>query len=495
MTSRNDGMNQETAAAKAGFSVRSGRRVERGERQAVAEPRSWRTRADPLTDVWESELVALLETAPDLTGLSLLEYLDDRYPGRYPESLLRTLQRRVKEWRALHGPEKAVIFRQALPPGQMGLSDFTHPASTVTINGVPFVHLLYQYRLAYSGWRYVQVVLGGESYPALAEGLQNALNHCGGSPREHRTDSLSAAYVNQSEKRELTVSYEALCAHYAMRPTRNNPGVSHENGAIECAHGSFKRRLDQALKCRGSAEFDSRSSYQAFIEQVVLRLNRRIMARYLEERGALGALPERRYADFTSLAVCVSRSSTIEVKRVTYSVPSRLIGERLRIHVHYDQLEVYLGVRSILSLPRVYPRAKGRARCIDYRHLIHGLAAKPQAFRYSQLRDDLLPSEAYRRLWHYVDTHWPREEACKWIVTVLRLAADHDCEARLAEQLLQEMAQGRLSSRNALLEQFLPLESTPAVHSEQHPLLDYDALLETLRCETSIPAQEEALDE
>ena len=153
MQSRQSGLTQEISAAKAGISVRSGRRIETGETQ-VQSPRDWRTRQDPFSSVWNSELEPLLQKEPKLTGLTLWEYLDENYPGNYPYKLLRTLQRRVKHWRATQGPDKPVMFRQALPPEQQGLSDFTHPRTAVTIAGQPFAHLIYQYRLAYSGWRW-----------------------------------------------------------------------------------------------------------------------------------------------------------------------------------------------------------------------------------------------------------------------------------------------------------------------------------------------------
>ena len=110
MRSRQTGQSQDVAAAKSGVSVRSGRRIERGERDPV--PHTWRTRQDPLAAVWETHLVPLLEQAPDLTGLTLLEYLEDTFPGKYDGRVLRTLQRRVQHWKAVHGPDKAVIFRQ-----------------------------------------------------------------------------------------------------------------------------------------------------------------------------------------------------------------------------------------------------------------------------------------------------------------------------------------------------------------------------------------------
>ena len=329
MKNRQVGNGQETSAAKAGMSVRSGRRIEKGQRQETKE-RHWRTRTDPLEAVWDSELVPLLEREPALTGITLWEHLDETYPGRYPEHCLRTLQRRIKHWQATQGPNKAVIFRQSVPAGHQGLSDFTHPNTEITIAGESFSHLLYQFRLAYSGWRHVHIVQGGESYSALADGLQNALQQLGGVPKEHRTDSLSAAYVNAAQKQRLTDTYQALCQHYGMRPTTNNPGGSHENGAIEAPHGCLKRRIEQAVKLRGSADFSNLRAYRDFIEHIVAKLNKRCRGRLAEEQQSLRLLPRHRFIDYTELTVKVTTSSTISVKRALYTVPSRLIGENVR---------------------------------------------------------------------------------------------------------------------------------------------------------------------
>ena len=192
------GCTQETAAAKGGFCVRTARRIEKGQHQPQrGKPRSWRTREDPFAEVWQSELVPMLERQPELRPMTLFEYLQEKYPGKYDLSKLRTLQKRVQQWKATVGPPKEVMFPQKHQPGELGLSDFTHfKQATITIAGQPLDHLLYHYRLAYSGWQYVQVVQGGESFVALAEGLQNALSQCGGCPKLHRTDSLSAAYRN-----------------------------------------------------------------------------------------------------------------------------------------------------------------------------------------------------------------------------------------------------------------------------------------------------------
>ena len=172
-----------------------------------------------------------------------------------------------------------------------------------------------------------------------------------------------------SEEQKLTQSYEALCNHYNLQATRNNRGVSHENGAIECAHGSFKRRLDQALKRRGSRDFAAIKDYQAFLDSVTDRLNKRCQSRFQDEQLALQALPDERFMDYSELSLKVTRSSTLEVKRVLYTVPSRLIGENVRVHVYHDRLAFFVGQTLTSTLSRVYPQAgQERGRCIDYRH-------------------------------------------------------------------------------------------------------------------------------
>ena len=477
MKNRQTGFTQETSAAKAGISIRSGRRIEKGEKTRRKE-RKWRTRKDPFEAVWDSELVPLLENESSLTGITLWDYLDEQHPGKYPERYLRTLQRRVKHWQATQGPDREVMFRQSLPAGHQGLSDFTHPNTDITIDGKAFPHLLYQFRLAFSGWRHVHIIQGGESYSALADGLQSALHTLGGSPKEHRTDSLSAAYVNSVEKQRLTEDYHNLCKHYGMRPTINNLGVSHENGAIESPHGSLKRRIDQAIKLRGSNDFSTLRAYREFLEHIVDKLNRRCKGRLAEEQKTLLALPKHRFVDYAELSVKVTTSSTIAVKRALYTVPSRLIGESVRVHLYHDRLDCFVGQTRVINLPRVYPTTPtGRARRIDYRHIIHSLAAKPQAFRFSQFRDDILPNTQYRALWKQAEQQFTPQEACKWMVAVLRFAYDYDCESALASELMRQAEQGVLPDLTSLQARYLQHSAPPPIPLRQHQVADYDQLL------------------
>jgi len=484
MKSRQQGLTQETSAAKADISERTGRRLEKVG-LPKDKPHHWNTRKDPLAPVWLQELAPLLEMEPTLTGLTLWEYLDEHYPNQYAYSVLRTLQRRVKHWRATKGPEKAVMFRQSMPPGQQGLSDFTHPRTAVTILGEPFKHLIYQFRLAFSGWRDATVIQGGESYSALSDGLQNALYKLGGSPKEHRSDSLSAAYINQAQKDKLTESYQALCAHYGLVATRNNLGVSHENGAIETAHGSLKHRLEQAIKLRGSHDFESIAQYQQLIDQCISRLNKYSQSRLKEEHNALSPLPKQRFIAYSELVTRVTTGSMVVVKHTLYSVPSRLIGETIRVHIYHDRLIGFVGSTQVFNFNRVYSHKQGcRARSIDYRHLIHSLASKPQAFRYSQYQDELFPDDNYRQLWLIVDQQLEPRMACKWMVGILRIASissdghQKQHEMLLGQRLLQLAQDNKLPSLEEVRAPYITQQSeVMSLSTTQHDIHSYDQLL------------------
>ena len=327
----------------------------------------WRTREDPLAAVWEDLLEPMLRQEPRLMPTTLYEYLQEHYPGEYSK-VLRTLQRRVKAWKSVHGSAPEVMFELRHEPGMIGLSDFTElKGIEITINGKPFEHLIYHYRLAYSGWRYAQIIEGGESFIALSEGLQNALAASGGVPRQHRTDSLSAAYKNArgQHRKVLTQYYEELCDHYRLEPTRNNKGIAHENGSIESPHGHLKHRIKQALYLRGSFDFESIAAYQNFIDDSVEKLNRQVQTKFEEEQKLLQPLPKYRVPDYEVLTARVSRYSTIDVRCVLYTVPSRLIGRQLELHLYHNQIVGYLGKQVVVELPRVRVSSKGkrRARC------------------------------------------------------------------------------------------------------------------------------------
>ena len=189
MTKRAEGMSQQIAADAVGISVRSAQRIDRGELQPGGQQqlgRYWRSRADPLAAVWDSVLVPMLEKAPQLEPQTLLLHLEQTFPGEEWFRRKRTLQRRVEQWRALHGPAQEVMFLQEHRAGVLGISDFTVlKGEPITIGGEVLEHRLFHFRLPFSGWCHVEVIHGGESFVALAEALQNALALCGGVPAEN----------------------------------------------------------------------------------------------------------------------------------------------------------------------------------------------------------------------------------------------------------------------------------------------------------------------
>jgi hypothetical protein len=485
MDERKDGATQAVAAAKAGFSESSARRIETGRRVPASQrpPRQYRTRVDPFQDVWRTEVVPILDRAPGIRATTVLGELQRTHPGRFPDRLLRTLQRHIAHWRATEGPERELIFRQKHPPGRQALSDFTHPSFAVTIAGRPFPHMLYHFWLAFSGWEHVRAVQGGESFTALTEGLQEALWQLGGTPREHRTDRLSAAYRNLGERdparEDAAQGYAAFCRHYGMEPTRNNAGVAHENGSVEAAHGHVKRSIKEALELRGSHDFADLAAYQAFLAEVVAAKNARRAAAVAIELKALGKLPRHRTTDFSVATASVLRAGTITVRGVLYTVPSRLVGTRLKVHLYDDRLICYLGTTPVLTLARSWRRTGDKAvRSIDYRHLIGSLVKKPQAFRHSVFREDLFPRPVFRRAWEVLDAKLEPRKACRVYVGLLHLAARHAAEEALSRHLDAVLIAGGVPDLEAARDAIAPVPTAvPAVSVPPPDLKAYDRLL------------------
>ena len=428
----------QAAAAKAGFGTATGYGIEADPQlPSTKTKKRGRRRPDPLAGIFDAEIVPLLEATPDIRTVALYEELMRRHPD-LDQGVRRTLERRVREWRALHGPQREIMFRQTHPPGQLGLSDFTDANELeVAVAGVPLDHRLYHFRLAYSGFSHLHVVLGGESFTALAEGLQHALWALGGAPEERRSDSLSAAYRNlAAEQREdATERYAALCAHYGMATTRNSRGESHENGAVEGPHGHLKRALEDALLLRGSRDFDALADYRAFVDEVVSRRNAHRRVRIDAERAVLKPLPRRRTDDFDPIRVRVTSAGGFTVRRVFYTVPSQLVGHQLTVHLYDDRLEIFLGATPLLTLARGRPGDQGRSGyVVDYRHVIHALRRKPMALRNLVYRNELFPREAYRRTFDALLAASGERTACRDTVALPSLA-ERRCEAALAREL------------------------------------------------------------
>src|SRR5690606_23403463 len=282
------------ASLKAGMDVKTARKYLKARKlpSTLRQVHDWRTREDVFAEVWD-ELQEKLKFRPGLEAKTLFDDLQRRYPGRFADGQLRTLQRRIKRWRATEGPPKEVYFEQVYTPGERSESDFTHMSRLgVTIRGEPFNHLVYHFVLCYSNWE-TGTICFSESFEALSEGLQNALWELGGVPRMHQTDRLSTAVNKDTNPDVFTQRYDALMRHYRLEPRRTQAASPHENGDVESLHNHFKTAVEQALLLRGSRDFDSRGAYQAFLRKVIDHRNAG-RPRLAEERKVLAPLPARR---------------------------------------------------------------------------------------------------------------------------------------------------------------------------------------------------------
>ena len=495
MGRRRGGDTQEVAAARSGFSRRSAARVEASSAARLLPrlARSYRTRSDPLATAWP-EIEPLLEREPGLQAVTVLAWLQERHPGVYGDSLARTLQRRMREWRALAGPEQVLCFPQEHPPGEQLIADFTvMDAVGVLIGGKPLPHRLLHARLPCSGWACATVVLGGESFPALAEGLRAALSQLGGVPRELRTDSLSAAYRNldAAAQVDVTTAYAAFCDHYKMTATRCNPGESHENGAIESPHGHLKTRIVQRLLLRGSRDFADLDAYRTWLAGLMAEANAGKAAALAAERPHLRALPAQPPVTWSVVTARVTTFGTILVRKGVYTVPSRLVGRQLTVHVFDDRLECFLGAIPVITLARVQRRADqpdARVYRIDYRHVAESLHRKPGALRHLVYRDHLHPSAAFRATWDALGQRGDARHACRVYAGLLHLAHQADCLTALDAALAHGLARGEPPDLPALERRFArPVIATlPALTVTQHDLASYDTLFDRPRAEEII---------
>jgi len=476
-----EGKTQEAAAAGAGMSVRSARRWQKGPYPSQAhKPHGWRTRPDPFGAVFESEVAPLLAADEKrvLEARTILGELERNHPGAFAAGQVRTLQRRIREWRALHGPAQEVYFPQAHPPGREAAFDFTNCNDLgVMIGGEPFAHLLFEMALPYSSWRW-QMVAASESFEATAAGVQGALWELGGATEVLRSDNLSAAThdLRRSRGRALTKRYRQLLDHYGLRASLIQVGEAHENGVVEQAHRRTKSMLAQALMLRGSHDFISVEDYQHWLRAVVEREhNTKLGARLAEERRHLRELPTAPIPAYTTLAARVRRWSTIQVLGRTYSLPSRLIGERVTVRLYAEQLEVYYRDRLVECLPRL--QHKGQAH-IDYRHIIWTLVRKPGAFARYRWREELFPSLVFRRAYDALRSRLG-ERADAEYVRILHLAASRGAVG--VEQALCAFLEGGERFDAEQVQKMVEPErpELPVVTVARPDLRSYDALLGT----------------
>jgi hypothetical protein len=467
----------QAAAMKAGMDRKTARKYRDGGKLPSEShvPHTWRTRIDPLADVWP-QLEELLKREPTLQAKTLVEWLERSYPDQNWRQRRRTIERRVRQWKAKQGPAKEVFFSQMHEPGRLGSSDFTHMDSLgVTIAGQPFSHLLYHFVLTSSNWEHVTICFS-ESFASLSEGLQNALWELGAVPERHRTDRMTLAVNRDGNLEAFTANYRALISHYGLIAEATNPASGNENGDCEQSHRRFKEALDQELKLRGSRDFRDREEYQQFLRALIARRNLGRSESFQKERARLQPLPRRRLDTLERKRVRVGRGSTIQVKKNAYSVPSRLIGEQVEVHIGAEMIEVRYAGETVLIVERLRGVSNSR---IDYRHVIDWLVRKPGAFARYIYREEMYPTTTFRRCYDALVAQDP-VRADREYVRVLYLAAKEG-ESRVEAAVTKLLEQRTPLSEQAVKAEMgsdTPLSEAARVSVPAVDLRLYDALLE-----------------
>ena len=460
------GKTQQAAGAASDMSERSVRNWNKG---PLPSEKKEEYETGPVRRVWAEEVEPLLEADVDriLAAPTVLEWLDERHPGRFGRSHLRTLQRRIRDWRALNGPEREVYFEQKHPPGREAQMDFTHCGSLkVTIGGESFAHMVFEFILSHSGWRYAQICF---SETALVSGLQGALWELGAAPEVVRSDNLSAAThkLKDGKGRDFNERYKEILDHYGLKATRTNSYSAHENGVAEQGHRRLKDAVAQALVLRGSSDFESVEQYAKFVRSIVDRRNRHIREKLVGEHPHLRALPSAPVPEYASYSSRVRKWSTVRVSRRTYSVPSCLIGMEVDVRLYNDHIEVYYKGHLVESMERI--RVGGEAR-IDYRHIIGSLVRKPGAFACYRFREQMFPTHTFSLAYDAM-RGWKGERADVDYVRILHLAATTmECEV---ERALKRLLESRVQFDYAVVRQLSAPASPeiPAVALGQRQLL------------------------
>jgi len=469
MAAMKAGMNRKTAS---GY-------IESGELPSARKTaRDWRTKPDPFESVWPKVEAKLME-APELEAKALFEWLTEQHPGLFQEGQVRTLQRRVQQWRVLHGPGKEIYFQQDHKPGVRLSTDFTHMNELgITIRGERFDHLLCHSVLSYSNWEW-GVICHSESLLSIRKGLQATLVQLGHIPGEHWTDHSTAAThevgPDENGKRDFNLRYLEVMRHFSITPRTTQVDAPNENGDVESANGAFKRRVKQHLLLRGNRDFDTLDAYRLFLEGIFIKVNKLRSQQFLEELSAMRPLEVQLLPEYTEGKSRVSKWSMIQVDRKVYSVPSRLIGQTVRTRRYEEHVEVYVAGLLQLSIPRLTGDKK---HTINYRHVIGSLLRKPGAFSEYRFREDLFPSLVFRRTYDRLCETLPQRTADLDYLRILNQAAT-TMEADVERILLELEAKG-LTPRWNLVMEFWPQPAIERPHLQalQVELGSYDELID-----------------
>jgi transposase InsO family protein len=480
MRERRQGRTQEQAAVK--VNLKSRKTIAKYERlgqlpSELSQPRAYRTRTNPFAEKWP-ELERMLQVAPELEAKTLFEWLCEQQPGKFQEGQLRSLQRRVAEWRALNQAQVAVL-EQIHRAGEILQTDGVWLSELgVTIAGEPFKHVLIHCVLPYSNWEW-GAIAQSESLLAYQRALQASLFKLGAVPQVHQTDNSSAVthQVSRSTEgqRAYNLAYLALLKHYGLEPRTIALGSPEQNGDVESSNGGLKQALRQHLLLRGSRDFSSLAEYEQFVAQVMTRRNDRRQEALTKEIAVMKPLTVEPLGTYQEYRVKVNRGSLIRVQKNVYSVPTSLMGHTVTVRVYEWHVEIYFRQYLVEKASRLIGQNRVQ---LNYRHLVDSLLRKPGGFRDYRYRESFFPTPVFRQAWENLNQwHAPRKADLIYL-RILRLAAQTlESEVATALGLLLECQQRWDETEVERLIQRPQPAPVPELAMSLVNLAQYDALL------------------
>lgn len=489
MKERSAGKTQEQAAVKA--NLRSRKTVQKYEQLGelpsdLKQPRSYRTRSDPFEKDW-AEVEKKLKEAPELEAKTLFEWLCERDGVPYQEGQLRTLQRRISNWRVLNRSQ-TLSLDQIHYPGEVLQSDGTCMNELkVTIQGEPFEHILFHSVLPYSNWEWGRVVQS-ESLLSIRLGLQSTLLKLGRVPVAHQTDHTTAATHKLGladrgkslQGRGYNEEYLQLLVHYGIEARTIHIASPNENGDVESSNGGIKRAVEQHLLMRGSRDFESIAVYELFLFGIMEKRNAGRQLKLTEELAVMKPITVKPWPQMRELIVRVGNNGVLRVGSNGYSVPSGLKGKRATVRIYEWHIEVWYANQRLETLPRM-PGAHHYQ--INYRHIIDSLLRKPGGFRNFRYRDDLFPQAVFRQTWETLNDHFPPRKADLIYLQILKQAAlglESDV-AQALTQLLADQSQKHWDEKTvAALTQAPAIQVVPQLVPQPVNLSVYDQLFLTV---------------
>lgn len=441
---------------------------------AMKKPHTWRTRQDPFIDVKE-EINTMLDNADDLEALTIFEYLQEKYPGKFQDGQLRTLERRIRLWKIENQSSNLLSIPQVHQPGKLMELDWTCMNQLkITIDGQLFKHKLCHTVLTYSNWEWAEIAYS-ENFLSLKKAFQSTVFRLGAVPETLQMDNSSTATHNVKKgkkKRELNENYLSFLNHFKVKSRMININSPDENGDIESANGHLKRRIGQHLSLRGSRDFSDIEEYNQFLQQILLKTNSNRAEKVKEELSVMRELPELRLPEYIEEEKRVNSFGMIRVKNVSYSLPSRLKGVNVRVRIYDDIIKVLLESKELLSIPR----RRGTGFNVDYRHVIGSLRRKPGAFANCQYKDQMFPLRIYYDTYEILQNKYNERQASKEYLEILYLASlyGEDKIAEILKEIITE--ESLLTMDNVKIKLEVPMR-LPEINIQEPSLSSYDQFI------------------